>query len=156
MRRWGMPSVHEIEADLRRTSFWQRWVPFAMPWLWAAGFVALWPTAWRWGCVPCLVLVFSACSTSTHDVVHGSVGLNRRTTEWLLFLLGAPILESGHAYRLTHLEHHRIFPITPTSRARRHTSQCGGCSWAGQRFCRVCGFGLGAGLVAILTNGGGS
>src|SRR5262249_25154650 len=55
-------------------------------------------------------LVFVAVVTVTHDVVHGSLGLGPRATEWALFLFGALLLESGHAYRATHLQHHRVFP----------------------------------------------
>lgn len=54
--------------------------------------------------------VFVAVVTATHDVVHRSLGLGRRASEWALFLLGAVLLESGHAYRATHLQHHRTFP----------------------------------------------
>ena len=55
-------------------------------------------------------LIFVAVVTVTHDVVHGSLGLSPRQTEWALFLFGAILLESGHAYRTTHLQHHRVFP----------------------------------------------
>src|SRR5262249_10825346 len=55
-------------------------------------------------------LVFVAVVTVTHDVVHGSLGLSGRQTEWALFIFGAILLESGHAYRITHLQHHRLFP----------------------------------------------
>jgi beta-carotene hydroxylase len=60
---------------------------------------------------PVLVfLTFVAVVTVTHDVVHGALGLGPRQTEWALFLFGAVLLESGHAYRATHLQHHRRFP----------------------------------------------
>ena len=110
MKDATLPRLADLGDDLRATNAWQRWWPVAVPWLWATAFVLLWGTPARGLCALCLVGVFSACSTSTHDVVHGNLGLSRRTGEWLLFLLGAPILESGHAYRLTHLEHHRSFP----------------------------------------------
>jgi beta-carotene hydroxylase len=55
-------------------------------------------------------LIFVAVVTVTHDVVHGSLGLGLRQTEWALFVFGAILLESGHAYRATHLRHHRAFP----------------------------------------------
>ncbi len=105
-----LPKIADLSTDLLRTSKWERFQPLLMPYFWALSFLVSWHFEHRWVSIVCLILVFSACSTSTHDVVHGSLGLNRRWTEWLLFLLGAPILESGHAYRLTHLEHHRIFP----------------------------------------------
>lgn len=60
---------------------------------------------------PVLVfLIFVAVVTVTHDVVHGCLGLTRRQTDWALFVLGAILLERGHAYRLTHTQHHRMFP----------------------------------------------
>src|SRR5262249_49389042 len=55
-------------------------------------------------------LIFVAVVTVAHDVVHGVLGLGRRQTDWALFLTGAVLLESGHAYRITHLQHHRLFP----------------------------------------------
>jgi beta-carotene hydroxylase len=51
-----------------------------------------------------------AVVTVTHDVVHGSLGLSRGQTDWALFAMGAVLLESGHAYRVTHLRHHLVFP----------------------------------------------
>src|SRR5262249_16789071 len=42
--------------------------------------------------------------------VHDTLGLGPRQTEWALFIFGAVLLESGHAYRATHLQHHRAFP----------------------------------------------
>ncbi len=108
--RAGLPPLRELGLDLLETNGWQRWQPFAMPYLYAAAFMLGWHQGWWILCAVALVMVFSACATSTHDVVHGTLGLTRRTNEWALFLLGAPVLESGHAYRFTHLEHHRIFP----------------------------------------------
>lgn len=81
-----------------------------MPYVYVTGFLVSWHFDWYGLSFLCLVCVFSACSTSTHDVVHRSVGHSARATEWLLFLLGLPILESGHAYRATHLAHHQRFP----------------------------------------------
>lgn len=106
----GLPRIDSLGNDLLTTNTWQRLQPLVMPYAWALSAMAAWHFGIFWLSFLYLVLVFSACSTSTHDVVHGSLGLSRPWTERLLFLLGAPILESGHAYRLTHLEHHRIFP----------------------------------------------
>jgi phytoene dehydrogenase-like protein len=43
-------------------------------------------------------------------VVHRTIGLSPRATDWALFAMGLVLLESGHAYRSTHTQHHRIFP----------------------------------------------
>jgi len=106
----GLPTLPELGMDLLDTNPWQRAQPLLMPYFWSIAFMAAWQVGLYWLSFLSLVMVFSASSTSTHDVVHGSLGLNRQWTERLLFLLGAPVLESGHAYRLTHIEHHRTFP----------------------------------------------
>src|SRR5204862_2892745 len=75
----------------------------------AAFAVAVW-LGWWWATPLIVFLIFVAIVTVTHDVVHGSLGLTPRQTEWALFFFGAFLLESGHAYRTTHLQHHRVFP----------------------------------------------
>ncbi|MCI0688447.1 MAG: fatty acid desaturase [Sporichthyaceae bacterium] len=69
--------------------------------------------AWRgwWWLTPVIMfMIFVAVVTVTHDVVHRCLELGPRSTQWWLFALGAVVLESGHAYRQTHLQHHRLFP----------------------------------------------
>ncbi|MFM9872482.1 MAG: fatty acid desaturase family protein [Fimbriimonadaceae bacterium] len=110
MRNQDMPSMNELGVDLLSTNMWQRWQPVPMPFLYAIGFMVAWHWSVYWLSFVFLVLVFSACSTSTHDVVHRSLGLSPRATEWMLFLMGFPLFESGHSYRSTHLYHHKRFP----------------------------------------------
>jgi beta-carotene hydroxylase len=71
--------------------------------------VAAW-LGWWWLTPVIVFLIFVAIVTVTHDVVHGSLGLGPVQTEWALFVFGAVLLESGHAYRTTHLQHHANFP----------------------------------------------
>src|SRR5439155_8354241 len=52
---------------------------------------------------------FSYGSTS-HDLVHGNLGLPRRLDRVLLSLIELLGLRSGHAYRAAHLHHHARFP----------------------------------------------
>ena len=83
---------------------------------WYVPLSALRPIVWPrttefWWLTPVIgFLIFVAVVTVTHDAVHGALGLSRRQTDWTLFLNGLVVLESGHAYRITHLQHHRIFP----------------------------------------------
>ncbi len=58
----------------------------------------------------CVFFLFVSVVTVTHDLVHASFGIGRTTTDILLFVVGALLLESGHAYRISHLRHHRTFP----------------------------------------------
>jgi fatty acid desaturase len=105
-----LPPLSELGPDLLVSTPRQRAIALARPGLGVAAFALV---AWqRWWWLTPLVMfgVFVAVVTATHDVVHRSLGLGRRPTEWALFLLGLVLMESGHAYRMTHLQHHRLFP----------------------------------------------
>ena len=105
-----MPPLETLGDDLLATTRRQCRLALARPFLGVAAF-ALAAYAGLWWITPLIVfLVFVAVVTVTHDVVHGSLGLSRVQTEWALFAMGAVLLESGHAYRATHLRHHQFFP----------------------------------------------
>ena len=105
-----IPTLDSLGEDLLATSSRQRWLALARPLIGVAAY-GLAAYAGLWWLTPFLVfLIFIAVVTVTHDVVHGSLGLSRRKTDWALFAMGAVLLESGHAYRATHLRHHRVFP----------------------------------------------
>lgn len=104
------PSLTELGTDLLATTVRRRRLALARPCLGIAAFAA---AAWLglWWLTPFIMFgIFVAVVTVTHDVVHRSIGLPERAGEWTLFLLGLILLESGHAYRVTHLQHHRVFP----------------------------------------------
>ena len=96
--------------DLLRTTRAQRRWALARPFLGVATF-ALAAYAKVWWITPFIVfLIFVAIVTAAHDVVHGSLALGPRATDWALFAMGAILLESGHAYRISHTRHHQVFP----------------------------------------------
>jgi beta-carotene hydroxylase len=105
-----IPRLEELGADLLVTTPRQRRIALARP-LIGVGVYAVAASLGLWWLTPVIVfLIFVAVVTVTHDVVHGSLGLRRRQTDWALFLMGAVLLGSGHAYRTTHIQHHRLFP----------------------------------------------
>ena len=105
-----LPTLEAIANDLLATTPYRRRLALVRPFVGLAAY-ALAASLGLWWLTPVLVfLIFVAVVTVTHDVVHGSLGLSRRQTDWALFALGAILLESGHAYRSTHLRHHRVFP----------------------------------------------
>ncbi len=105
-----LPDLDALGTDLLVTRRWQCRLALARPFLGVAAF-GLAVYAGFWWLTPLIVfLIFVAVVTVTHDVVHGALGLSRRQTEFALFAMGAVLLESGHAYRATHLRHHRVFP----------------------------------------------
>ena len=104
------PSLTELGTDLLQTSARQRSIALARPYLGMVAFVAAAWLGWWWLTPVIMFGIFVAVVTVTHDVVHRAIGLTARQSEWALFALGLVLLESGHAYRATHLQHHRLFP----------------------------------------------
>jgi beta-carotene hydroxylase len=105
-----IPRLSELGPDLLVTTRRRRVLTLSLPYAGVTLFAAVWAAGWWWSTPLIAFGIFVAVVTATHDVVHRSLGLGRRATEWALFLLGAVLLESGHAYRATHLQHHRTFP----------------------------------------------
>ncbi len=105
-----LPRLAELGPDLLQTTRRQRWLACARPAIGFTAFVIACLFGWWWLAPVIVFLIFVAVVTVTHDVVHDSLGLSPRQTEWALFFFGAVLLESGHAYRTTHLQHHRVFP----------------------------------------------
>jgi beta-carotene hydroxylase len=105
-----LPSLAELGTDLLVTTPRQRLVTLARPYLGLVVFALLiWLGLW-WLTPLAMFAIFVAVVTATHDVVHRTLGLRDRQTDWALFVLGMVLLESGHAYRVTHQQHHRLFP----------------------------------------------
>jgi beta-carotene hydroxylase len=116
----GVEALPALDVDLARSSPRETFRVLARPFLCTAAYaVCAWQGLWPLAPVAVFAL-FVSIVTSAHDAVHGSLGLSKRGTEWALFALGALVLESGHAYRLTHLRHHKVFPGPTTPRATRH------------------------------------
>jgi len=97
-------------ADLCTTSPWRRRVALARPLAGVALFAMTVYIGWWWLTPLVMFAIFVAVVTVTHDVVHRALGLGPRGTDWALLFMGLVLLESGHAYRITHLQHHRRFP----------------------------------------------
>jgi beta-carotene hydroxylase len=100
----------ELGEDLLRTSPRQRVVALCRPAACVALFAVAAGLGWWWATPPLVFAVFVCVVTTTHDVVHRTLGLSARATEAALFVLGLFLLESGHAYRATHTRHHGLFP----------------------------------------------
>lgn len=105
-----LPSLRELGEDLLVTTVWQRRIALLRPYLGIGVFAVLAWLGWWWLTPIAIFATFVGVVTVTHDVVHRTIGLNDRQTDVWLFLLGLVLLESGHAYRMTHRQHHRLFP----------------------------------------------
>ncbi|MEZ0067386.1 fatty acid desaturase [Streptacidiphilus sp. MAP12-20] len=104
------PSLADLGADLLLTSPARRALALGRPCAAVAGFAAAAWAGWWWATPLLMFGAFVSVVTATHDVVHRALGLSRRGSDLALFALGLVLLESGHAYRASHSQHHRIFP----------------------------------------------
>src|SRR5262245_48197160 len=107
----GQPKLSELGTDLLRLTAWQRICTIALPF---AAFVGYWICAaaghWIPAVASLIVLSFVTYGSTSHDLVHGSLGLKRLTNDVLLCVIELISLRSGHAYQAAHLHHHARFP----------------------------------------------
>src|SRR5690606_15964641 len=57
-----------------------------------------------------VALSFVTYGSTSHDLVHRTLGLGRTANDLLLSIYELVCLRSGHAYQLAHLHHHARFP----------------------------------------------
>jgi len=105
-RNAGLPTLDALDEGLRSAGAFHRGVTAVLPFATLAVSGAAWSAGWYW-LLPLLMLAqFVFTVAYLHDVAHGSAGLNAKQTQWTLFLFGVLMLQSGHAFRNTHLFHH--------------------------------------------------
>ena len=110
-KRSPVPNLRELGNDLLIVTPWQKLLTIAYPFLWCVAYfvfavLGYWPLA-----VASLVgLSFVTYGSTSHDLVHRSLGLPRKVNDWLLFLIELLAIRSGHAYQAAHLHHHARYP----------------------------------------------
>jgi len=106
-----LPSLRELGLDLLRISRLQRCVALALPFFCVAiyllsAFANWWPLA----VLALVALSFVTYGSTSHDLVHRSMGLSRGANEFFLCVIELLAFRSGHAYRAGHLHHHARYP----------------------------------------------
>jgi len=106
-----LPTLRDLGRDLLTVSSAQRALVVARPFLaclgyWLCAALGRWPAA----LASLAGMMFFTYTSSSHEYVHRTLGLPRRTNELLLAMTELLGLRSGHAFRITHLHHHRRFP----------------------------------------------
>jgi len=106
----AMPPA-DLALDLRQVSAARRAFSLALPFAYAAAYFACAARGW-W--VPAVLAVmglsFVTYGSTSHDLVHGTLGLPRAVNDALLSIIELLTLRSGHAYRIVHLHHHARYP----------------------------------------------
>ena len=106
-----LPALEVLGRDLLRVTPFQRFWSIFRPFACAAAYFCFASQGW-W--VPAVLsvagLMFITYVSTSHDLLHRTLGFSKRANELLLALTEMLVLRSGHAFRLTHLQHHRHFP----------------------------------------------
>src|SRR5207248_2355523 len=100
-----------LGSDLLRINRTQRVWTVLVPFVCVAGY--FWFASVRWWplAVLCLFyLSFITYGSTSHDLVHRTLGLPRAINEFFLTTIELLAFRSGHAYRQVHLHHHARFP----------------------------------------------
>ena len=77
-----IPALDSLGDDLLATSPRQRRLALARPIIGLIAYGLAADARWWWSTPFLVFLIFVAVVTVTHDVVHGSLGLSRRQTDW--------------------------------------------------------------------------
>ncbi|MES2730631.1 MAG: fatty acid desaturase [Bacteroidota bacterium] len=128
-----LPSISSLGVDLLRLTRYQLFLTLFLP---LASiilyFIFAFTAHWVWAVLSVMAFSFFTYGSTSHDLVHRNLGLNKFTNDFLLFFLEVLSIRSGHAYRLAHLYHHATYP---------HPSDIEGAA-AGMSFLRTMGEGL--------------
>jgi beta-carotene hydroxylase len=106
-----LPSLADLGLDLLRINPFQRITTLLAPFACVAAYLAFaWLRLWPLAVLALVYLSFVTYGSISHDLVHRTLGLSRRSNEFFLTVIELLALRSGHAYRLAHLHHHARFP----------------------------------------------
>ncbi len=105
-----LPSLAELGYDLLVTTSRQRFIVLVRPFVCVALYAVFATFGWWPIAVLAVMALFITIVASAHDLVHQALGLPRRANEIMLSMIGLLVLESGHAYKVSHWQHHRRFP----------------------------------------------
>jgi beta-carotene hydroxylase len=106
-----VPPLRELGDDLLCTTPLRRAATLALPFLCtAAYFVCAARGWWPLAVLAVMALSFFTYGSTSHDLVHRTLGLRRWANDLLLSATELLTLRSGHAYQMAHLYHHAQFP----------------------------------------------
>lgn len=110
-RAQSMPPLRQLGPDLIRLTRCKLLIALVLPFgCTSAYFYCAFAGWWMPAVLSLAALSFVTYPSTSHDLVHRSLGLPARANEVLLCVIELLALRSGHAYRAAHLHHHARFP----------------------------------------------
>lgn len=101
------PRVRAVEwRDLLPLTTWEvvRELLLCLPWLSISLILAGFGLYWL--ALPFSFILFLCGLRVVHNAYHYALGISRRGTEWVMFIISLMMLSSMHALQQTHLHHH--------------------------------------------------
>ena len=106
-----LPTLEVLGKDLLEVTPFQRIWSILRPVFCVAAYFVFAARGWWMPAVLAVAgLMFITYVSTSHDLLHRTLGFSRRVNDALLAFTEMLVLRSGHAFRLTHLQHHRHFP----------------------------------------------
>jgi beta-carotene hydroxylase len=105
------PTIKDLGIDLVELSRFQLLSTIVVPFIFLPLYFVFAANSFWMGAVVCTVgLSFTTYGSTSHDLVHSNLKLNASLNTFLLSLLELICFRSGHAYKLSHLHHHKRYP----------------------------------------------
>jgi len=105
------PTIKDLGLDLLHLSPFQLMVTIALPFFFFALYFAFaFSDRWVFAFICTIALSFFSYGSTSHDLVHENLELDKTINMILLTVLELICFRSGHAYKLSHLYHHKRFP----------------------------------------------
>jgi len=106
-----LPTIHDLGGDLLTVSAARRALIIMRPFLACLGYWVFAALGWWLPALASLAaMMFLTYASTSHDYVHRTLGLGRGANDALLTVTELLGLRSGHAFQMTHLNHHQYFP----------------------------------------------
>ncbi len=105
------PTINELGLDLLNLSLFKVIQTIAEPFIFfALYFVFAFNEYWILAVLSTMAMSFTTYVSTSHDLVHRNLKINLKLNDLLLSVIELISFRSGHAYRLSHLNHHKKFP----------------------------------------------
>lgn len=105
------PTIHELGTDLLNLSGFRLFITVVLPFVFfALYFVFAFHDLWIPAVICTVALSFFTYGSTSHDLVHQNLKINKSLNTILLSAVELICFRSGHAYKLSHLYHHKRYP----------------------------------------------
>lgn len=105
------PSIKELGLDLTTLSGFQLLLTLLLPFVFVILYFAFaLNNYWIPAVISTMALSFTTYGSTSHDLVHENLKINKTLNAAILSILELLCFRSGHAYKLSHLYHHKRFP----------------------------------------------